>query len=722
MQGDGCVAADLTATAAPTSSSRRRRRRRCSGTTATARSPRARTLPARRVRLVHGRGGRRRQRRRPPGPVRRRLHRPEPAGPDSIAGFPTNLAGVRDLLFLTRERRTPRRSARSASRPASRRPVPPRPGRPVHRRERRRSPRPLRRERRGPEPALRERALARRCEGRPGRARLPLRGARSSGGRRGPVRRAWASRRRTATAASAFRDELAGRAVGGVPRDAGSPAFANARPPFDPALGTGFAGWGASWVDLANSGTPDLVLTAGAIPVTSLAARRRARARARARSGAALEVRRRRGVLGRRPRAERAWARGGRRGQRRPHGHRDQHDRRQARAAAPDRARAATGSTWSCRGSRPARSSRSCSRTAGGCRGSAGGQQLPLVRGSARALRARQRRRGHAADRALPVGRRDARSRNVRADRVVDGRRAGAAPSRTPAATSDRLAAARRDAHGRRSRASGTTRRSPCSARATRREPVQARDLFDLSAAMWDAWAAYDPTARLLRHREGAGGRRRARATRDQLRGLPAAALAGVVRREPRPDVRAADEAAAGALLLARLHGTAGDSPAALGNRIAAAAIAYGRHDGSLEALHYADPTYTPRRTRRSSSRQPGSTVHDATFWQPLALGQVAPHGLGAVPASVQTFAGAQWGGAVRALAGKAAGRPGAPRARRPVGRGVPARRRRGDPRDRGRSARRALTRRRSAGTPRGRSGRRSAPRPRATTSGSTSR
>ena len=42
-------------------------------------------------------------------------------------------------------------------------------------------------------------------------------------------------------------------------------------PTVDPALGTAFAGWGASFVDLANSGTPALVLAAGAIPVTNLA-------------------------------------------------------------------------------------------------------------------------------------------------------------------------------------------------------------------------------------------------------------------------------------------------------------------------------------------------------------------------------------------------------------------------------------------------------------------
>ncbi len=46
----------------------------------------------------------------------------------------------------------------------------------------------------------------------------------------------------------------------------GAPAFANARPAFLPALGTSFAGWGASAVDLENSGKLDLVLAAGAIP------------------------------------------------------------------------------------------------------------------------------------------------------------------------------------------------------------------------------------------------------------------------------------------------------------------------------------------------------------------------------------------------------------------------------------------------------------------------
>ena len=50
---------------------------------------------------------------------------------------------------------------------------------------------------------------------------------------------------------------------------AGKP-FADARPDFAQALGQDFTGWGVSWVDLDLDGDLDLVLANGAIPVTSL--------------------------------------------------------------------------------------------------------------------------------------------------------------------------------------------------------------------------------------------------------------------------------------------------------------------------------------------------------------------------------------------------------------------------------------------------------------------
>jgi hypothetical protein len=47
--------------------------------------------------------------------------------------------------------------------------------------------------------------------------------------------------------------------------------FADARPDFAPALGQQFTGWGASWADLDLDGRDELLITNGAIPVTSLA-------------------------------------------------------------------------------------------------------------------------------------------------------------------------------------------------------------------------------------------------------------------------------------------------------------------------------------------------------------------------------------------------------------------------------------------------------------------
>ena len=119
------------------------------------------------------------------------------------------------------------------------------------------------------------------------------------------------------------------------------------------------------------------------------------------------------------------------------------------------------------------------------------------------------------------------RRSGLRSRRCARGRTASRPARRRPAAA--------------RSRRSGTRRRSTRSAPARASEPVQARDLFDVSSAMWNAWAAA-PRTRLRPRR------------RDQLRRLPRAALAGVLRLEPEPDVRPADERAARALLLAGLH------------------------------------------------------------------------------------------------------------------------------------------------------------------------
>jgi hypothetical protein len=174
---------------------------------------------------------------------------------------------------------------------------------------------------------------------------------------------------------------------------------------------------------------------------------------------------------------------------------------------------------------------------------------------------------------------------------------------------------------------------------------THARNLFHVSAAMWDAWAAYDPTADgyFVTEKDKAPDIETARETAISY----AAYRVLLWRYAYGANVRVTFDELTRTMrsLCYRLDftSTKGDSPAALGNRIAAAAIRYGRSDGSLERLHYVDESYVPVNPPLVVN-QPGTAMHDATFWQPLALDQtVAQNGL-AVPGKVQTFIGAQWG------------------------------------------------------------------------------
>ena len=88
---------------------------------------------------------------------------------------------------------------------------------------------------------------------------------------------------------------------------------------------------------------------------------------------------------------------------------------------------------------------------------------------------------------------------------------------------------------------------------------------------------------------------------------------------------------------------TEGDSPAALGNRIAAAAISYGRNDGAHEALRYLNPDYKPVNAPLVVE-EPGTEMRDPNRWQPLALAKIVAQNGIPVPGKVQTFIGSHWG------------------------------------------------------------------------------
>ncbi len=174
---------------------------------------------------------------------------------------------------------------------------------------------------------------------------------------------------------------------------------------------------------------------------------------------------------------------------------------------------------------------------------------------------------------------------------------------------------------------------------------VHSRNLFHVSAAMWDAWAAYDRTADgyFVTEKLSAGD---VTAAREAAMSYAAYRILAWRYAEV-ADLASAEEelAATMASLCYRTDytETQGDSPAALGNRIAESVLEFGRDDGALESARYVNDAYRPRNEPMIVA-EPGAVMKDPNRWQPLALErQVAQNGL-PIPGKVQVFIGSNWG------------------------------------------------------------------------------
>jgi hypothetical protein len=174
---------------------------------------------------------------------------------------------------------------------------------------------------------------------------------------------------------------------------------------------------------------------------------------------------------------------------------------------------------------------------------------------------------------------------------------------------------------------------------------VHARNLFHLSAAMWDAWAAYDATADgyLVTEKLEADD---VTAAREAAMSFAAYRILhwryaeiGDLAEAP---AQLADTMAA-LCYETDFSAIEGDEPAALGNRIAAAVIAAGAEDGSLEEERYVDASYLPRNDPLEVD-EPGSEMRDPSHWQPLSIGeQLSQNGI-PIPGNVQSYIGPHWG------------------------------------------------------------------------------
>ena len=174
---------------------------------------------------------------------------------------------------------------------------------------------------------------------------------------------------------------------------------------------------------------------------------------------------------------------------------------------------------------------------------------------------------------------------------------------------------------------------------------VHARNLFHMSAAMWDAWAAYDPQA------DGYFVTEKARAP-DVKAAREAAISFSAYRILAWRYVHVADLPAAAAELDATMASlcyrtdyadTAGTTPAALGNRIAEAVLEYGNQDGARESERYVDAEYRPVNEPLVVA-EPGTVMKDPSRWQPLALEEQRSQNNLPIPGQVQAFIGSQWG------------------------------------------------------------------------------
>ncbi len=178
------------------------------------------------------------------------------------------------------------------------------------------------------------------------------------------------------------------------------------------------------------------------------------------------------------------------------------------------------------------------------------------------------------------------------------------------------------------------------------RPPVHARNLYHMSAAMWDAWATYDATADgvFTTEKNTAGD---LAAARNQA--VSFAAYRVLVQRYQKAVGGPISEACFTSVMK-RLgydptdaHAT-GTDPVAVGNRIGAAVLAATLSDGSNEANNYADATFQAVNPPLVMDQIGTPAGTDPNLWQQLNLAVAATQNGIILPAGVQTYVGSQWG------------------------------------------------------------------------------
>jgi len=181
--------------------------------------------------------------------------------------------------------------------------------------------------------------------------------------------------------------------------------------------------------------------------------------------------------------------------------------------------------------------------------------------------------------------------------------------------------------------------------RALPNPPLHARNLYHLSAAMWDAWATYDPTADGVFFTEKHTASDAAAARNEAIsyaayRILSSRYLKAVGGADSLSEF---DDVMDSLCYPLTVTATDGDSPAAIGNRVAKTIIAASLGDGSNQADGYADKNYKPVNGPLVVAGQ-GAVMADPNRWQPLQIEHMISQNGIPVTNGVQVAIGTQWG------------------------------------------------------------------------------
>ena len=177
------------------------------------------------------------------------------------------------------------------------------------------------------------------------------------------------------------------------------------------------------------------------------------------------------------------------------------------------------------------------------------------------------------------------------------------------------------------------------------RPTVHARNLWHVSVAMWDGWAAYDDLAQTYLHHERAVADDVESARRETISCACYRLLAARFANSPGA---VATLASIGAKMDAfgydvDFTSTEGDTPAALGNRIAETVLLFGSMDGSNEAAGYANRFYAPVNPPLVPIFPGNPDIVDPNRWQPLALEVFVDQG-GITIGDFPPFLSPEWG------------------------------------------------------------------------------